>query len=107
MDTITGWNDYDYTLYDIIAEVLSLAMSPPVANPFEINHEFFNELTLHESWILSGAMIEFLHKVYSRPSPYREEGTIPKVGNLFLITISFRGLAKGKVATLYRDVGDD
>ncbi|KAG5459602.1 MAG: hypothetical protein BJ554DRAFT_8455, partial [Olpidium bornovanus] len=58
----------------IIAEVMELALTPPPENPFAVDHSYFDTQTLEESVLASGAMVDFLRKVYLKESPYAEMG---------------------------------
>ncbi|CAG8633722.1 4502_t:CDS:2, partial [Cetraspora pellucida] len=49
LDTIAAWKTQDIKLWDIIAEVITLSLSPPPENPFEINHAYYDTLPLEES----------------------------------------------------------
>ncbi|CAG8742646.1 6344_t:CDS:2 [Gigaspora margarita] len=48
LDTIAAWKTQDVKLWDIIAEVITLSLSPPPENPFEINHSYYDTLPLEE-----------------------------------------------------------
>ncbi len=46
-----------------------MATSAP-GNPFAVDHDYFNTLSLGESAVLSAAMIDFLLRVYDQKPQY-------------------------------------
>ncbi|KXS15799.1 hypothetical protein M427DRAFT_56370 [Gonapodya prolifera JEL478] len=67
-----NWPKADVKLADIVAELVTLALHPPPSNPFAIDHAFFDSIPLEESIVLSGAMVDFLSKLYTRRSQWSE-----------------------------------
>lgn len=65
----------DIRLSDILEEIVNLAMVPPPKNPFEINHSHFDSLPVSMSVVLTGALLDFLQKIYVRSPEYAAEGT--------------------------------
>ncbi|KAG0268780.1 hypothetical protein DFQ27_005714 [Actinomortierella ambigua] len=54
------------------AEIITLTLSPSPINPFRINHTYFDQLPLEECVIATGAMLDFLQRVYIKDTPYTE-----------------------------------
>jgi hypothetical protein len=65
----------DVRVWDIVEEVLRLALTPNLGNPFAVDHEYFNTLSLEASFLQTGAMLEFLIKVYLRKPAFAAQGT--------------------------------
>ncbi|KAF9348088.1 hypothetical protein BGX26_000466, partial [Mortierella sp. AD094] len=59
-------------LWDIMAEIITLTLSPSPVNPFRINHAYFEALPLEECVIATGAMTDFLQRVYMKDTPYTD-----------------------------------
>jgi hypothetical protein len=58
----------------VIEEIIKVSMGSSVPiNPFAVDHDYFNTLSLSESAVLSAAMIEFLLKVYDQKPAYTAE----------------------------------
>lgn len=72
LETVANWKTYDIKVWEIMAEVLALALSPAPENPFAIDHTYYDGLTLEESILTTGAMLEFLRKVFLKNPPYAE-----------------------------------
>ncbi|CAI2191002.1 189_t:CDS:2 [Funneliformis geosporum] len=70
LDTIAAWKTKDIKLWDIIAEVITLCLDKAPENPFEIDHSYYDTLPLEEMAVSTGAMVEFLQKVYLNDTPY-------------------------------------
>lgn len=64
----------DVRLWDIMAEIITLTLSPSPINPFRINLAYFDTLPLEECVIATGAMMDFLQRVYMKDTPYTESG---------------------------------
>ncbi|CAG8461139.1 36785_t:CDS:2 [Racocetra persica] len=73
LDTIAAWKTQDIKLWEIIAEVITLSLSPPPENPFEINHSYYDTLPLEECAVSTGAMVDFLQKVYLKDTFYADK----------------------------------
>ncbi|RIB01785.1 hypothetical protein C2G38_951962 [Gigaspora rosea] len=73
LDTIAAWKMQDVKLWDIIAEVITLSLSPPPENPFEINHSYYDTLPLEECAVSTGAMVDFLQKVYLKDTNHSDK----------------------------------
>ncbi|KAG0036110.1 hypothetical protein BGZ82_004693 [Podila clonocystis] len=72
LSTISSWRTDDVRLWDIMAEIITLTLSPSPVNPFRINHVYFDTLPLEECVIATGAMMDFLQRVYMKDTPYTE-----------------------------------
>lgn len=59
-----------------MAEIITLTLSPSPINPFRINHSYFDTLPLEECVIATGAMMDFLQRVYMKDTPYTESGNL-------------------------------
>ncbi|KAF9370634.1 hypothetical protein BGX21_005464, partial [Mortierella sp. AD011] len=70
LSTISAWRTDDVRLWDIMAEIITLTLSPSPVNPFRINHTYFEALPLEECVIATGAMVDFLQRVYMKDTPY-------------------------------------
>ncbi|KAI9221394.1 hypothetical protein BC828DRAFT_404967 [Blastocladiella britannica] len=71
LDTVAKWKSVDSIhASDVVAEVISLAVTPPPMNPYAINHALYDSLPLEESVVCAGAMVDFLGKVYASSAPY-------------------------------------
>jgi hypothetical protein len=64
----------DVRLWDIMAEIITLTLSPSPINPFRINHAYFETLPLEECVVATGAMMDFLQRVYMKDTPYTDAG---------------------------------
>ncbi|KAL1916299.1 uncharacterized protein VTP21DRAFT_5916 [Calcarisporiella thermophila] len=64
LDTVINWKTKDIKLWDIVAELLKLTLSPPPINPFTVDHTFFDNLPLEEAVVATGSMINFLSTLY-------------------------------------------
>ncbi|RUP48561.1 hypothetical protein BC936DRAFT_144394 [Jimgerdemannia flammicorona] len=51
-------------LWDIIAEIITLTLTPSPPNPFEVDTYYFETLPLEECVTTTGAMIDFLQRVW-------------------------------------------
>ncbi|KAF9200886.1 hypothetical protein BGZ49_008871, partial [Haplosporangium sp. Z 27] len=70
---ITGYPRYKCPyVWDIMAEIITLTLSPSPINPFRINHAYFEALPLEECIIATGAMVDFLRRVYMKNTPYTD-----------------------------------
>ncbi|KAF9286914.1 hypothetical protein BGZ74_001201 [Mortierella antarctica] len=72
LSTISSWRTDDVRLWDIMAEIITLTLSPSPINPFRINLAYFDTLPLEECVIATGAMMDFLQRVYMKDTPYTE-----------------------------------
>ncbi|CAG8511055.1 15070_t:CDS:2 [Funneliformis mosseae] len=70
LDTIAAWKARDIKLWDIIAEVITLCLDKAPENPFEIDHSYYDTLPIEEMAVSTGAMVDFLQKVYLNDTPY-------------------------------------
>lgn len=53
----------DIKIWNMIADIIWLNVVPSPRNPFEVDHEYFENLSLEEYILSSGAMIHFLQRV--------------------------------------------
>ncbi|KAF9133016.1 hypothetical protein BGW39_010806 [Mortierella sp. 14UC] len=72
LSTISSWRTDDVRLWDIMAEIITLTLSPSPVNPFRINLAYYETLPLEECVIATGAMLDFLQRVYMKDTPYTE-----------------------------------
>ncbi|KAG0291376.1 hypothetical protein BGZ96_005249 [Linnemannia gamsii] len=72
LNTISSWRTDDVRLWDIMAEIITLTLSPSPVNPFRINLSYYETLPLEECVIATGAMLDFLQRVYMKDTPYTE-----------------------------------
>ncbi|KAG0051731.1 hypothetical protein BGZ83_003349 [Gryganskiella cystojenkinii] len=72
LSTISSWRTDDIRLWDIMAEIITLTLSPSPINPFRINHAYFDTLPLEECVVATGAMMDFLRRVYMKDTPYTD-----------------------------------
>ncbi|KAI1319540.1 hypothetical protein EDD11_003810, partial [Mortierella claussenii] len=72
LTTISAWRTDDIRLWDIMAEIITLTLSPSPINPFRINHAYFEALPLEECVVATGAMMDFLQRVYMKDTPYTD-----------------------------------
>ncbi|KAG0262878.1 hypothetical protein BG011_009586 [Mortierella polycephala] len=72
LTTISSWRTDDIRLWDIMAEIIALTLTPSPINPFRINHSYFEALPLEECVVATGAMLDFLQKVYMKDTPYTD-----------------------------------
>ncbi|RIA87917.1 hypothetical protein C1645_776268 [Glomus cerebriforme] len=73
LDTIAAWKTRDIRLWNIIAEVITLCLDPAPENPFEINHSYYDALPLEEMAVSTGAMVDFLQKVYLMDTSFADK----------------------------------
>ncbi|GJJ73857.1 hypothetical protein EMPS_06215 [Entomortierella parvispora] len=72
LGTISSWRTDDIRLWDIMAEIITLTLSPSPINPFRINHAYFDSLPLEECVVATGAMMDFLRRVYMKDTTYTD-----------------------------------
>ncbi|XP_060063852.1 uncharacterized protein LOC132544295 [Ylistrum balloti] len=63
LKTTVGWNNSDFNVWDIVAELVKLCCYPAPTNPYEIDFDYFDNLTLPEQVLSTAAMCNFLQKV--------------------------------------------
>ncbi|GBB88425.1 hypothetical protein RclHR1_00150021 [Rhizophagus clarus] len=73
LDTIAAWKTKDIRLWNIIAEVITLCLEISPENPFEIDRSYYDTLPLEEAAVSTGAMVDFLQKVYLLDTPYADK----------------------------------
>ena len=59
-----------------MTEVLLLILSPPPENPFAVDLAYWDTVPVEEAVFSTGAMIDFLQRVYYRNPPYSGKGTL-------------------------------
>lgn len=64
LKTTMTWKDSDYNIWDIVAELVKLCCYPAPINPYEIDFDYFDSLTLPEQVLGTAAMCNFLQKVF-------------------------------------------
>ncbi|KAF9898654.1 hypothetical protein BX616_003766, partial [Lobosporangium transversale] len=72
LTTISAWRTDDVRLWDIMAEIIELTVPLSPINPFRINIAYFDTLPLEECVVATGAMMEFLQRVYMKDTPYTD-----------------------------------
>ncbi|KAG0294450.1 hypothetical protein BGZ98_001773, partial [Dissophora globulifera] len=72
LSTISAWRTDDIRLWDIMAEIINLTLAPAPANPFRINLAYFETLPLEECVVSTGAMMDFLQRVYMKDTSYTD-----------------------------------
>lgn len=72
LESVNNWKASDVRVWEIIAEILNTAVSPPPLNPFQVDHSFFDNLPLEESVVCTAAMLDFLQKVYIKDGAYSQ-----------------------------------
>eukprot|EP00118_Oscarella_pearsei_P008692 m.46116 g.46116 ORF g.46116 m.46116 type:complete len:261 (+) comp33667_c0_seq11:52-834(+) len=63
LNSTSQWKDKDTKIWDIIPELVGICTMPAPKNPFSVDIDYFESLTLAESVLASGAMINFLQIV--------------------------------------------
>lgn len=86
LETVADWATKDIRLWQMIDEIMSLAVAKKPDNPFEVDHDYFNSLSVEGSLILSGAMLDFLRKIYLRKPAYSAHGMC---NNQFIISLIY------------------
>ncbi|KAJ1965940.1 hypothetical protein GGI12_000418 [Dipsacomyces acuminosporus] len=66
LEAVRCWQQYDIRPWDVLVEVICTAINPPPDNPFAIDYEYFDKITVEERVVLTGAMLEFLRRVFLR-----------------------------------------
>ncbi|KAI7823944.1 hypothetical protein BX661DRAFT_172567 [Kickxella alabastrina] len=66
LESIDCWRQFDIRPWDVLVEVICTALKPPPENPFAIEYAYFDQITVEERVVSTGAMLEFLRRVYLR-----------------------------------------
>ncbi|KAJ2025821.1 hypothetical protein GGI06_000423 [Coemansia sp. S85] len=66
LESIDCWRLYDIRPWDVMVEVICTAVVPPPENPFAVDYAYFERITREERVVLTGALLEFLRRVYLR-----------------------------------------
>ncbi|KAJ2780409.1 hypothetical protein GGI15_003546 [Coemansia interrupta] len=66
LESIDCWRQFDIRPWDVLVEVICTALSPQPENPFAIDYSYFENVTVEERVVSTGAMLEFLRRVYLR-----------------------------------------
>ncbi|KAJ2057210.1 hypothetical protein GGI01_003050 [Coemansia sp. RSA 376] len=66
LESIDCWRLYDIRPWDVMVEVICTAMAPPPENPFAVDYAYFDRITVEERVVVTGAVLEFLRRVYLR-----------------------------------------
>ncbi|KAJ2753758.1 hypothetical protein GGI19_002901 [Coemansia pectinata] len=66
LESIDCWRLYDIRPWDVMVEVICTAMAPPPENPFAVDYAYFDLITIEERVVVTGAVLEFLRRVYLR-----------------------------------------
>lgn len=82
----------DVHLWQIVAEIVRLCCIPPPRNPFEVDHNYFENVAVKERVLVSAAMVNFLHKLLQEGQgrSYEAKGKIHVY--LFIIVFLFIGV---------------
>jgi len=71
LSTTTKWKTEDIKLWDILAEIIILALKEEPSNPFEIDKDILKSLSPQDILLTTGALLYFLKLVYlSDKNPY-------------------------------------
>ncbi|XP_051900712.1 uncharacterized protein si:dkey-19b23.7 [Pristis pectinata] len=76
LDSTTNRYRRAVQLWEMVAELVTLCTWPPPSNPFSLDMSHFESLPLTESFLASGAMTSFLHKLVihgDREQPYHSK----------------------------------
>lgn len=68
--TVKDWSTKDIKVWDIIAEIVRVNVTPPPRNPFAVDHAYFDTLLPEECIIATGAMAFFLQKLLLKDHSY-------------------------------------
>ncbi|KAJ2395952.1 hypothetical protein GGI23_004104, partial [Coemansia sp. RSA 2559] len=66
LESVDCWRQFDIRPWDVLVEVICTTLSPPPENPFSIDYPYFDKITIEERVVATGAMLEFLRRVYLR-----------------------------------------
>ncbi|KAL4631470.1 hypothetical protein GN956_G15062 [Arapaima gigas] len=77
LKSVSDWPLQGTRVWDMVSEVVGLCTLPPPANPFSLDMDYFQTLTLSERFLASGALINFLEMLLVHSS--REELFYKKV----------------------------
>ncbi|KAI8323349.1 hypothetical protein GQ54DRAFT_296787 [Martensiomyces pterosporus] len=66
LESVDCWRQFDIRPWDVLVEVICTVLSPPPENPFAVDYAYFDKITIEERVVLTGAMLEFLRRVYLR-----------------------------------------
>ncbi|KAJ2743643.1 hypothetical protein GGI20_003590 [Coemansia sp. BCRC 34301] len=66
LESIDCWRLYDIRPWDVMVEVICTAVDPPPENPFAIDYGYFDLVSVEERVVVTGAVLEFLRRVYLR-----------------------------------------
>lgn len=72
LDTTSRWVTEAVYLTDIIEELVDLTVR--AENPFSVDHDYLDTLSLEESVLLSGALVEFLSALWMRGGKFADKG---------------------------------
>lgn len=73
LNTTEQWKQGGVRAWDMVAEVLRLAIKPPPHNPFKIDRTFYSTMATFESCLAAGAMASFLNELYMSAPPYASD----------------------------------
>eukprot|EP01137_Pigoraptor_chileana_P010347 Opistho-2@59812 len=65
--TTEEWKVRDVKAWEIIAEIVRVGVRPPPSNPFAIDRAMFSDMSSMEVVLATGALLNFLIKVYTSP----------------------------------------
>ncbi|KAI9506551.1 hypothetical protein GGI25_005998 [Coemansia spiralis] len=66
LESVDCWRQFDIRPWDVLVEVICTTLNPPPENPFSIDYSYFDKITVEERAVTTGAMLEFLRRVYLR-----------------------------------------
>lgn len=65
LKTTSAWNEKDIRVWEILAELVKLNTRPAPSNPFAVDLEYFDSLSIGERVIALGAMSHLLQQIFS------------------------------------------
>ncbi|KAI8971823.1 hypothetical protein BDF20DRAFT_886683 [Mycotypha africana] len=71
LQSTQDWKTKNVSLWEIVAEILK--MTTNAKNPFEIDNDVLEKLSLQEAILLSGSLLNFLETVFLELKPAQEE----------------------------------
>lgn len=69
LESIDCWRQFDIRPWDVLVEVICTCLQHgenSLENPFTLDYGYFEQIPLEERLVVTGAMLEFLRRVYLR-----------------------------------------
>lgn len=73
LNTTEQWKNGGVKAWDMVAEVVRLALKPPPPNPFKIDRLYYDTMADFERCLAAGAMASFLNELYMTSPPYAQD----------------------------------